>query len=84
MLVQEAPEIAKQDKLAGDTIIVDTAASHHMVHTGSQLCQYVVNNIDCCMRVRGSCGLKVARIIGTLAFRARNYWGKLVPIHLEV
>ena len=74
MSVQEAPEIAQQDKLAadvgkqqvvqeyietapafpamleigiekltGDTITVDTAASHHMVPAESKFCQHVVN-----------------------------------------
>ena len=43
------------DKLTGDTIIIDTAASHHMAPAESKLCQHVVNKIDCCMRVRGSC-----------------------------
>ena len=42
-------------------VFIDTAASNHMVPAGSQLCQHVVNKIDCCMRVRGSCGVNTAR-----------------------
>ena len=81
--VQEASEITKQAKLAGDTIIIDTITPHHIVPAESELCQHVVNEINCCMRVRGSCGLASARKKGTHAFRARNDGGKLVPIHLE-
>ena len=65
-------------------MFIDTAASNHMVSTGSQLCQHVVNKIDCCMRIRGSCGVTTARTKSTLAFRARNDGGELVPIHPEV
>ena len=72
------------DKLICATIIIDTAASHHMVPAKSKLCQHVVNKIDCCMRVRGSCGLTTARTKGTLAFREQNDRGKLVPMHLEI
>ena len=35
------------DKLTGDTIIIDTAASH-MVPAKSELCKHVVNEIYCC------------------------------------
>ena len=82
--VQKGSEITKQTKLAGDIIIIDTITPHHMVPAESELCQHVVNKIDCCMRVRGSCGLASSRKKGTLAFRARNDRGKLVPIYLEV
>ena len=65
-------------------VFIDTAASNHMVPAGSQLCQHVVNKIDCCMHVRRSCGVTTARTKGTLAFRVRNDRGELVPVHLEV
>ena len=55
-----------------------------MAATGSQLCQHAVNKIDCCMRVRGSCGVTTARTKGTLVFRVGNDRGELVPVHLEV
>ena len=82
--VQEDIAFRAMMEIGTDTTPVDTAASNHMVPAGSQLCQHVVNKIDCCMRVRGSCGVTTARTKGTLAFRARNDRGKLVPIHLEV
>ena len=70
----------------GDTaaVFVDTAASHHMVPDESWLCKHVTNKIDCDVRVKGSCGLTSAPSKGTLAFRARNDRGELVPIHLDV
>ena len=69
----------------GDTaVVIDTAASHHMALAESQLCQHVVNQIDCSARVKGSCGLSSANSKGALRFRLRNDRGELVPIHLEV
>ena len=65
-------------------VFVDRAASHHMVPAESWICQHVTNKIDCDVRVKGSCGLSSATSKGTLAFRAQNDRGELVPIHLEV
>ena len=65
-------------------MFVHTSASHHMVPAESQLCQHVVNNIDCSVRVKGSCGLSSASSKGTLRFHLRNDRGGLVQIHLEV
>ena len=65
-------------------VFIDTAASNHMVPAGSQLCQHVVNKIDSCMRVRGSCSVTAARTKDTLAFGVRNDRGELVPVHVEV
>ena len=65
-------------------VFINTAASNHTVPAESQLCQHVVNRIDCCTRVRGSRGVTTARTKGTLAFRVRNDRGELVPVLLEV
>ena len=65
-------------------VFIDTAASYHMVSAESQLCQHVVNKIDCSVRAKGSCGLSSASSKGTLRFRLRNDRGESVPIHLEV
>ena len=65
-------------------VFIDTAASHYMEPAESQLCQHVVNKIDCSVRVKGSCGLFSASSKGTLRFRLHNDRGELVPIHPEV
>ena len=65
-------------------VFIDIAASHHMVPAESQLCQHVVNKIDCSVRVKGSYGLSNASSKGALRFHLRNDRGKLVPIDLEV
>ena len=88
--VPNVPRIIMKLEIGTDTtpvdtaVFIDTAASNYMVATGSQLCQHVVNKIDCCMHVRGSCGVTTARTKGTLAFHVRHDRGELVPVHLEV
>ena len=62
-------------------VFIDTAALHHVVPAESQLCQNVVNKIDCCARVKGSCGLSSASC--TLRLCLRKDRSKLVPIHME-
>ena len=65
-------------------VFIDTAASNHIVPARSQLCQHVVNKIDCSMHVRGYCRVTTARPKGILAFRVRNDQGELVPVPLNV
>lgn len=55
-----------------------------MVPAESQRCQHVVNKIDCCVRIKGSCCRTTARTKGTPACRVRNDRGESVPIRLEV
>ena len=77
-------EIGICTPLGDATVVMDTAASHHIVPAESQLYQHVVNKIDGSVRVKGSCGLSSASSKGTLSFRLRYDRGELVPIHLEV